>query len=488
MTRRVCWLVLAALWIAPLASAAAGEGSFTVEGKLTYPAQTHTEGEPLALFLVETTDLGALTLTFPRGIVYEYRVNFGGGGLLPSLQVGNAVVRSWPVEDATVSLVEGDHSGFLGLYPGAGSTLYLDGSMHQEPAGLSGIGNGKSSDGEAPESFNYYREVVAPHLLTSGQPAVQYVGGGGVKLRGPDVQIQSANATRHATGKEQTGIGQETATWLYIHFEGPATLTANGSAVLAAVSTATASWDGALRFTPREGSLRAEDGTYLPRGRGVEQVEGAFTADLFPLAGGRTARLNLNGEIRSATLQRQAPLPSAALSPGMAPLFLLVGVAVAASGGAAVYGWHRREAYRASVSREAESFLDLAGVRIQSGEFARALVWLERAREKAPKSARLAADHGFCLAKLGRIEEALQAWKEAHELARDGEHAYGAAGTLLDAGASFELVGEWLKRALEKTPGLVVQVEEEFAVVVDDPAWDEELRRAWERLGEGEPS
>lgn len=488
MVRRAWVLTLAALFLFPMASATEGRGTFTTQGAVSFPAGTRLEGAPLAVFVPDAAQVTDLRIEVPQGTVFEFTARFQGVGLLPSVQLGNTDVRKWTVTDAVVSLTEGDHSGFFGVYSEPGSKVVVEGQVQEEPAAASGIGNGKSTDGEAPESFNYFHEIATPHMRGEGQGRMEYTGMGGVKLRGPDVEIRSSNVTRHETGKKQTGPTEETATWLYIRFDAPATLSAGEAPFQIATAEATAAWDGTLLFRPTDGRLQAQDETYLPRG-GTVELEGTFTARLAPLPGGRTARMDLSGDMRSSSLLRQAPVPVPSSSPleGV-PLLLVIGAAVALGGGAGAYLWHRhRQQDRAllDVPADAEFFTDMADVWIAAEDYGRGLHWMRRAREKAPTSARLAADEAFCLAKLGRLEEALKAWEEAHAVASDGDPAFGAAGTLLEIGAPLEVVEKWLGRALEKSPGLVLQAEETFPEVVERPGWEAMARRAWDRLEEG---
>jgi hypothetical protein len=338
MRARVGAFVLCCLLLAPVAVAAEGEGSFTVRGKVTAPAGATVEGIPLAALAKDTAQVTAFSLRIPAGTVYAMQVreqNVAG----VSLRTGYTVA-SWSVEDATARLLSGgDHEGFLGLYPSADGRLVapLAAQTDSEPRAVSTISTDKAAAGDRRTTPAYYETFSRPHLLTDARGSVTYTGAGSVKVHGLDVEIAQAggNTTRHQTGKRVSGT-EETFTWLVIELRAPATLTLAGpDALTVAMPAATLAGSGVLAFTPTEGELRTTEGSYLASGA-ASSVEGDFRAVLAPLADGRSARMDLSGDVRPSSAFARQPAPSLLgdETPAWWGLGLLVGAVVVVGGAA----------------------------------------------------------------------------------------------------------------------------------------------------------
>jgi hypothetical protein len=86
---------------------------------------------------------------------------------------------------------------------------------------------------------------------------------------------------------------------------------------------------------------------------------------------------------------------------------------------------------------------------------------------------------------MGDVEEALRLYAEGSRLSTDGEADFNGAFAALRADRPPEEVAAWLVRALERSPELVADLEDDEALegVRGVPAYEEAMRRAWERTG-----
>lgn len=338
MRVRVGTLLLCSLLLVPAASAAEGEGSFVVNGRVMAPSGGTVEGASLAFFAA-TADPTAFEVKVPRGNVYAFEQEYATlGGL--ALSTGSKGA-SWTVEDATIRLLSGgDHAGFLAVYPdGEGwFTLEATGPMSSEPRSVSTLGNGGTATADKAGTPDYTQTISRAHLLTRAAGTAGYEGRGGVKVNGMDVEIVQAqgNTTRHETGVRQASDTKQTFTWVYVELQAPATLTLEGQApVTLAMQSVTVTHAADLAFTPIEGELRTSEGTYLATGK-ASSVEGSFRAFLTPLPDGRAARLDLNGDVRPSAsfIRHPAPSVAGAESPAWWGMGLVLGTLVAAGGAA----------------------------------------------------------------------------------------------------------------------------------------------------------
>lgn len=488
--------LLAILLQAPFASATSTEGTFIVEGAVVVPEATHAEGGPLALYVPETAGISHLRVHIPRATVFEYRTTFCGvqTGVVPPLFVecGHSE-QSWPVADAVMTLRPGEHAGILGVYAAPEATLGTDasGDVSWESRAVSNVGNPESATTYQQSAAFYHQRVTGRHLEGVGNASLVYQGGGALKLRGPDVEIASSNLTRHETGKAKAGTTEEIVTVLFVRFDAPATVTLGDVPFQAALSSVEAAWDGPLRFTPREGSLRADDRIYFPTGTDAE-LEGRFTARLAPLEGGK-ARLELAGDLRATSMAAYAPA-NAGLAEGGRPwlALLIVGaVVVGAAGGAAVWSrlhrrapaaWHA-EGSAAAIPFTVEDCLEAGALACGEENWTKGAEWFERGLRLAPTSARLHADLAFCLSQLGEIDRAMEHFRKSHALSTHGESAFNAACTAAFFGREDEAAG-WLVAALERSPEFVVHLRDdhELSPLLERPEVALAERRARERM------
>lgn len=489
MLRRAWAITLAALMLFPLA-AASSEGSFLLRGSLSFASPAGTESPLLALFVADASRLDTLRVEVSRATVFEYRVTFHGAENMPRVQVSPTQERTWTLTDAVIRMVpQGDHEGYLGVYPGPDALLTTTASREMEPRSLSEIGT-KSTDGEAPENVNYYRKVVGPHFRHHGQGSATSRGVGGVKIAGPDMEITTPETrTTHATGLTRTSPAEETRTWLYVRFDAPATLLLEGAPYEAATAETRAVWDGSVRFAPTSGNLRHDGRIYEPAGVST-QLEGAFTADLVPLREGE-ARMTLAGELRSTSMS-YAPAPAPVDATRSFPwVALLVAAAVVAMGGGAmtagVLSALRRKEPTASVLPNpfpfsAEDCMQASDRCADVEDWARALEWAERARRLAPTSGEAAGQVAWALEKLGDAAGAYAAYAEASRLLpSEADYAFLAARQARELPERAHEVEDFLKLALERDPGHAFDVEQEFPELARRPEWRRILQEATAR-------
>lgn len=127
-----------------------------------------------------------------------------------------------------------------------------------------------------------------------------------------------------------------------------------------------------------------------------------------------------------------------------------------------------------------ETCLSAAGDAILAEDWADAEAWLRRARDLDPLDGEACADLAFVLTRLGRPTEAVPLFEEARRLGvGDAETFLEAARAALAAGRPLEDAEAWLLDALERSPTLVVDVEEDFDDLRGWPALEEALERAW---------
>ena len=129
--------------------------------------------------------------------------------------------------------------------------------------------------------------------------------------------------------------------------------------------------------------------------------------------------------------------------------------------------------------------MDKAEERIQAEDFPEALRWLVLARQLAPTSVSVCATQGFVLARLGRVDEALDAYQDASRLApADGEHALVAARLAHGSGRPAPQVEDLLEVALSRDPSQVEEVERDgfFASLAARPRFEHMVDSAWRRF------
>lgn len=133
-------------------------------------------------------------------------------------------------------------------------------------------------------------------------------------------------------------------------------------------------------------------------------------------------------------------------------------------------------------SWEPEDCIARAAVHVEAGRFDRALEWLAQARRLVPTSARVRGMEAFVLGQLGKPEEALAAYAEASRLVpAEGEHDFLAARLVLRASRPVEEAEAFLIRALERSPDLAPEFDEDeiLRALAERPRLAEALDRAW---------
>ena len=163
---------------------------------------------------------------------------------------------------------------------------------------------------------------------------------------------------------------------------------------------------------------------------------------------------------------------------------LLLGAALAAPAGF-LLGRHTLTArLRRREAELSEDCIAVAFLASEAGDHARALEWFRHARGLAPANATLARQEAWCLAELGRVEEALQAYAEAAFHSEDGLADFDAALLLLRQGCEAARVEDRLGKALARTPALALEARTmpEFKRLRGRPVYDALMARAMDRL------
>lgn len=463
-------LLLGCLMVAPFATAADAAGRFTLEGQASFPDGTTGTVLPRAFFVNDTSGLMTLEARISRGTLFAVEQRFlsieNPGPIEPTV-LRETSVRSWPIRDATMTLIAGDHGGMLGIYTAPAATVAFDfeDAPSFESRDVSSVGDPEVAAGSGPEYSGYHQVVKGPHLIASGAGNATYSGVGAIKLEGADVEVRSNNVTRHETGIRRHGLSEVTFTWIYIRFDASSEVSLSRIPLELAAASAQVEWDGVLRFSARDGSLRTSSGTYTPA-FSIVTLDGRFEATLTPSKDGQT-NMEVSGNVRASSMV-YAPVrgvPGVAEGQSWLPLLFAIGVVVVAgaAGGIAVF---RRFASRTRsiASSEppfsAEDCLDAAAAACSDENWPTAARWLERGLKLAPTSARLHADYAFCLSQLGDIEQALTHYGKAHELSQDGESAFNAATAAAVCGMVDEAAA-WLVAALDRSPEHVLYVRED---------------------------
>lgn len=491
MSRQGWALLLAACLFAPLASAASGEGAFVSTGSFFVEADATAEGEPLALYVPQTSQMQKLEIRVAKAHVLEYRVPFLQVDPQvkepAAVQSGPGQGREWVVMDALIRLIPGDHEGFLGLEPSESSLLSIqEKGMHWEPRAYSYIGTRLLVGDNGPGGISYGREISKPHFHSFLDGGLTYDGQGAIKLVGPDVEISSSTVSQHRTGEARTGAAKSEVTILFIRFDASAQVEILGTGVEAALARMDMTWDGALHFLPTGGSMRTEEGTYLATGQRAK-LEGDFEASVEPVSPDR-AKFSIRGDVRASTMSFQAGSTqiSVPAQPSIS-LLVLASVTLGAGGGAvAAWGVLRR---RSAAGRgpalpfSAEDCQEAGAIACAEEDWARGAEWFERGVALAPTSARLHADLAFCLSQIGDVERALDHYGRAHGLCEDGEAAFNAACAAVAAGLEAE-AERWLRLALARSPEFAAHLDEdpEWEGLLAKPDVEALVRDAWERL------
>ena len=507
--------------IAPSAAAAASAGQFLVSGAIDLPAGTSLGGEPLGVYTEEAESVRTISLVAPRAHVYaleqKRHVVAPPGQDRYTVAQPVEVIFERNLTDLRVDLVQwSSGEGWLGIYPGASSTLHLASSA---PVGVkvsdfSTLGpaedpgaplSGANDQSDQPRQRRYYQSVAEDHLYFEATGAIRATGPMSVKILGPLLHVESREFTGDFRTGRATGTGllqEETYQWVFFTVEDATFVMESDGLVQMAMGALSASWSGAARFTPVRGELLVDGESYSAK-PGAAMVGGDFSGSLAPRrdASRLLTFLAIDGHLSSTTLQPQAANVAAGRGGSdlpWLPLILFGAVVVGGSAGAAVLATRRRRSATPAVAGSppafvgpydglhADDFIRLADEAAVERRWARALQWAQQARRMAPTNARIRADEGEYLFQLGLFEEALLAFGEASRLdGSEGYADYRGAQAAVAAGRPVDEVLAWLERALGRSPDLVGDLElfKEFDALRGLPAYDAMVRGAYERLG-----
>lgn len=463
---------LALLILAPAASAAASTGEFVATGSLRLPAGSTQELTARAAYLraFDTEGFSQISLEAETVRVHRFYREWAEvrvGAVQPNFRI-DGHDATYTLTNVTVTLVERDRLGWLGLYfPRQGGPLTLSSSG---PAALvagtptqvgDGLTPGQDPEDPAPHVHGYDWESDDPLLTIETRGAILQQGEGMLKVKGPDLRFRSdQNETVEWTGSERDDApaGQHREQWLFLEYVGATLLVETEEPFKVAAAESRASWTGTATFTPTEGELRAGRDVYLAEGRPA-RVTGTLEARILPEpADDQTRlRLDLHGDLVDTTLphaQGRVNLPLGIQPPGWTWLLvglglgiLLVGIAYAA----------RRARARPNPDLATDDRLALARLAAGRESYLEALAHVRAARAQAPADPRLLKEEGAYLAALGRIDEALKAYMEAAARSPDGDAEF-QAGVLMLQHGDLDRAEGLLATALRRSPILVLEV------------------------------
>jgi hypothetical protein len=500
--------------------ASAAEGTFAISGPITFPLGTESTLTPFAVYVGNAALVRDFNLVMPeadgRIATWTYQVFKGPpgtGGILPPLSVETGFVE-YPlrVENAVLSVLAGtDHDPFVGIYPDDAKVAFVprDGSPLQSQSSFA-FGNAETTGGEDPRTIWYYVAEDRPNLYLNASGQGRYEGRGIVKVSGLELALATGESSNQVikTGWSQVSATEFNLTVLTFDFTTPATLTFDTGATTVQIAAADARsvGEGTVSFVPIAGQLQDAAGDFLPPAHPEEvHLDGRFMARTLPLPQDGMAEFVVSGEVEpSGFVFQPSPTTSTARALSWLPLVLLGAVLLAGVGGLAA--WRTRRRPRAApiprplpaptaeqpagvdVEELAPPVLDVdfamraATSYFEAEEWERALSWFRYAKGQAPTSARLAAEIGFCLTKLGRYVEAEESLEEAYRRGLNASDLWGVVCSIEEAGHPVEKLEHWLKRLLQREPRLLWQVEEDFQDKLRGrPSWatikDETLRR-----------
>jgi hypothetical protein len=398
-------------------------------------------------------------------------------------------VYNYTLHDAVVTLTEGDHHGWLGLYfPLSGGRLATAATGLGSVEGKTGIslgegvsGHNEAVEGPVPYTQGYDWTSTDPLLLVETQGELRQTGSGQMKLQGPDLSFaarENATAITYETGSEasvQGPVGTRFSRWFFLSYEEADLTIGNPERSRLAASATTASWSGAAAFRPVEGSMRGEDATYSATGRQAHVV-GDLVATVAPVARGGEVRLRLDltGDLTGTTLQRQQGGGTAALGARPSAWPLVAGALALALASVLLVGVLRR-GRKEPPPMAAEDRLALARIEAGRERYQEAVTHVREARAEAPTSVRLLLEEASYLGAMGRLEEALRHYAEAAVL-------------ILQSGADPERAEALLVKALARSPILVLDalydVSGTFDALRGRPTFEAAVGEAQRAMGE----
>ena len=491
------WSLLSfALLLIPVASAAAVEGELHAEGPLIQPAGTHVSLTPLALFANGTGQLQRLDLIAPAVEVTRVTTSMVDVrqdlGVATSLVVSKEIV-TYRLTNVSVRLLEADpsdHAGWMGIHPAPGLPMEIRSSSMVDARWCPSchVGNTLSPEPSPnPASAFYYWRSVEPVVSLGLAGAFSSTGGAALKILGADLRI----AAEENTTVVRTGVvnpsgpasPNRTEVQLFLAFDGILDWATDATVHLATDELASA-FDGTMSLTGGSGAIRSDEERFTPTSGAPTTIRGELTTIVRPHEESQL-RVAISGEMRSTTMQvEQLPLAMRIRTDATDPGLLLFATAVVVAGGGAAAVALRRRA-RTGPSPDVDELIDLAQSAAERGDHALALAWTRRAKRLIAPNARLLADEAYHLHVLGNQEEAMRVFAEASSIAPDGEVDLLAARTLAGDGAHGEEVRPWIERALEKSPELFVELDDDEFTPLRRAAWFQTaLHRAESRAEE----
>lgn len=463
MSRGSLHLPMVALLL--LASGTLGSGAAQDDGALplTLPTGTPFEGHVLAGLVrssqplaFETWTVRAYNVTLHEGSTDAYSAPVEGNETIPTgiEPLPKKRQRQWHSE-LEITFTGTSRRGHVGIHGAEGTTASFVGSgpctLETRDETLLSIGKPvwiSDTPYNKPDAVQYYHRVEQSHVLATCAGTLRLQGPAVLQIFGLDVAIRTpdgANRTA-STGfwvNTRVAVEEEHARWVNLDA---------GELVLE--SRSPMRWQVALLDARTDGAYVTPDRLVL---------------------------------IQESLAPAPGPVDDAALAPLRTTAWILAVGAVAA-GAVLVYRARGRSRLLSAVedpqeSWDAEECMSRADLHIQAERWDRALAWVAQARRLAPTSYTVRATEGFLLGRLGRVDEALDAYREAGRLApEDGGPDLEAARLAVDADKPHAVVEEFVERALAKNPLLVPEVDEQedFRVLAGSPRFDRAVSAAWE--------
>lgn len=490
------WLPL--LCLALMAGQASGDSHGTLlVSDLAVPQDAELSLQPLALWSNDTEALESLVLTAPslRVHLFERRDMEVHTEPVSYAEPGPLEVTSFTLTDVEIRLDGALHDGWMGVYPRGGDLLLRTlGEAQIAASEPRTVGNERTPP--TPETQrtkpSYGVAVPVAHGRVMARGELEYVGGGTLKLLGPDVLIHAReNETPVQTGVSRASdmpLTERTYRWAYVEFD-QATLVARATTPWeVATERLDATWSGTALLSVLGGNATVGDDVYQGR-PGRAGISGDLRARVTTEPGDPAAlRVALDGVVTGSTLQTSsAPLRWGAgeESTGAAlPLSLLaLGIAMGGAGVAGtLYLRHRGRPPARDPTFTPDQLMQFAALAAENERFAEAVEWTQKARELAPGSSRLLMDEAFFLSQQGLVEAAMARYREAAALTQDGEADFAIAELLRESGGAPEEIERHLVRALERSPELALELEAFASEVVDGPRVWRAMRDAYRRL------
>lgn len=477
-------LALAALLLlaTPLANAAQVSGELLVQGSVLTPQGANASLRPQAFLVEDTADLSSLDFTGTDLRVCRVEKTLT---ITPVTEIVHPTpkIACYDLPRATITLLPGDHKGFLGAYQSRSSVLR---TTDMSPAAFEPLRNRTIADASVdrslqpigdtrdPSYLSYVVHIQGPHVHFTTTSGAVLEGAGALRIQGPDVRVQGPqNVTNEPTGARDADyavVKERTATWLFITYKSGTLTLGPGAPIEAAgqgIDEITA--DGLTVIDAPLGTLRTRDAEYAPSGARNETINGRLQLAMHAQDAGR-ANLIISGDIEATSL-RAVPRPAAApWVVGSDFVVLAVGaVLVAGSGGAVLIGrraarkqrstpppaWPDalKEVYADPIDAEIAAAEALA----EDGDFAGACERIASARKANPGDADLAEREAVYARANGDHERALAAYEEVSRLTLTGDADLYAAICSVELERPGEAVA-FLKRCLERDPRLCVEI------------------------------